>query len=102
MSSTVFPILRPTEAGAALQVGSRQSRVEWQNHLPHPVGQIAFAVAQDTDGLLCCRPTLPGHVQVFFHQHYQVLLHCFIPQPTFMPGVALIHAEDLTLGLVEH
>ncbi|NXC65955.1 LBN protein, partial [Anhinga anhinga] len=43
---------------AALQVGSHQSRVEGQNHLPRPAGHASFDAAQDTLGFLGCKCTL--------------------------------------------
>ncbi|KAK4819021.1 hypothetical protein QYF61_024137 [Mycteria americana] len=92
----VFPVLRTPELDAVLQVGSHQSRVEGQNHLPQPAGHASFDAAQDMVGLLGCEHTLLAHVQLFIHQYPQVLfcraaLNPFIPHPV----------QDLALGLVE-
>ena len=62
--------------------------------------------AQDVVGLLGCERTLVGHVQLFIHQHSQVLLgrvafNPVIPQPVLIPGVALTLMQDLALGLVD-
>ena len=38
----ILPVLRAPEQGAAFQVGSHQSGVEGQNHLPRPAGHAAF------------------------------------------------------------
>jgi len=48
----VLLVLRAPELDTRLQVGSHQSRVEGQNHLPQPACQAAFDAAQDTVGLL--------------------------------------------------
>jgi len=79
-------------------VGSHQSRAEGQNPLPQPAGHAALDAAQDTVGLLGCERALLAHVQLFIHQHPQVLLgraalNPFIPQPVLMPGVAPV--QDL-------
>ncbi|KAK4829425.1 hypothetical protein QYF61_004300 [Mycteria americana] len=106
----VFPVLRTPEVDAILQVGSHQNGVEGQNHLPQPADHASFDAAQDTVGVLGCEHTLLAHVQLFvqlfIHQHPQVLLgraalHHFIPQPVLILGVAPTQAQDLALGLVE-
>jgi len=76
---------------AVLQVGSHQSGVEGQNHLPQPAGHTAFDAAQDTIGLLGYNCMLLSHVQLFIHQYLQILLggaalDCFIPQPVLIPA----------------
>ena len=53
-----------------------------------------------------CKHTLSAHVQLFTHQHPQVLLgrvalNPFILQPVLIVGVALTQVQDLALGLVE-
>ena len=48
----VFPVLRDPELDAVLQVGTRQSRVEGQNHLPLPAGHTSLDTAQNTIGRL--------------------------------------------------
>ncbi|KAK4818966.1 LOW QUALITY PROTEIN: hypothetical protein QYF61_022633 [Mycteria americana] len=100
----IFPVLRAPELDAVLQVGSHQSRVEGQNHLPRPAGHASFDAAQDTVGFLGCERTLSAHVQLFIHQYPQVLfrratLDPFIPQPVLLLGVA--PTQDLALNLVE-
>ena len=85
---------------------SLQRGVEGQNHLPQPAGHASFDAAQDTVGFLSCERILPAHVQLFIHQHPQVLLgraalNPFIPQPILIPGVAPTQVQDLALGLVE-
>ncbi|KAK4816418.1 hypothetical protein QYF61_016854 [Mycteria americana] len=102
----VFPVLRAPELDAGLQVGSHQSGVEGQNHLPRPAGYISFDAAQDMAGFLGCEHTLLARVQLFTHQYPQVLLcrasrNPFIPQPVLILGVALTQVQDLALGLVE-
>ncbi|KAK4823599.1 hypothetical protein QYF61_003799 [Mycteria americana] len=102
----VFPVLRTPELDAVLQVGSHQSRVEGQNHLPRPAGHASFDAAQDMVGLLGCERTLLAHVWLFIHQYLQVLLsrtalNPFIPQPVLIPGVAPTQGQDPALGLVE-
>ncbi|KAK4830856.1 hypothetical protein QYF61_013785 [Mycteria americana] len=94
------------ELDAVLQVGSHQSRVEGQNHLPRPAGHASFDAAQDAVDLLGCEHTLSAHIQLFIHQYPQVLLcraalNPFIPQPVLIPGIAPTQVQDLALGLVE-
>jgi len=60
----VFPVLRAPELDTGLQVGSHQSRAEEQNHLPLPAGHAFLDAAQDTVGLLGCKCTLRGHVEL--------------------------------------
>ncbi|KAK4815224.1 hypothetical protein QYF61_022871 [Mycteria americana] len=102
----VFPVLRTPVLDAVLQVGSHQSGVEGQDHLPRPAGHAALDAAQGRVGFLGFERTLPAHGQLFIHQDPQVLLHRaalnpFIPQPVLIPGVAPTQVQDLTLGLVE-
>ncbi|KAK4810205.1 hypothetical protein QYF61_011799 [Mycteria americana] len=102
----VFPVLRAPELDAVLQVGSHQSRVEGQNPLPRPAGHAAVDAAQDTVGLLGCERALWAHVQLFIHQHPQVLfrraaLDHTIPQPVLKPRIAPTQVQDPALGLVE-
>ncbi|KAK4818846.1 hypothetical protein QYF61_020065, partial [Mycteria americana] len=57
-------------------------------------------------GLLGCECTLLAHVQLFIHQHPQVLLrraalNHIIPQPVLKPRIALNQVQDPALGLVE-
>ncbi|KAK4828850.1 LOW QUALITY PROTEIN: hypothetical protein QYF61_000907 [Mycteria americana] len=100
----VLLVLRAAELDAVLQVGSHQSRVEGQNHLPRPAGHAAFDAAQDTVGLLGCERTLSAHVQLFVHLYPQVLfrraaLDHIIPQPVLKLRIAL--TQEPALGLVE-
>ncbi|KAK4817066.1 hypothetical protein QYF61_027095 [Mycteria americana] len=102
----VLPVLSTPELDAVLQVGSRQSKVEGQSHLPGPAGHASFDAAQDMAAFLGCECTLPAHVQLFTHQYPQDLLcsaalNPFIPQPVLILGVALTQVQDLALGLVE-
>ncbi|KAK4824113.1 hypothetical protein QYF61_010736 [Mycteria americana] len=96
----VLLMLGAPELDAVLQVGSHQSGVEGQNHLPQRAGRASFDAAQDTVGPLGCEHTLPAHVQLFIHQYPQVLLcraalNPFIPQPVLILGVALSQVQDL-------
>ncbi|KAK4806791.1 hypothetical protein QYF61_005587 [Mycteria americana] len=102
----VLLVLRAPELDAVLQVGSHQSRIEGQNHLPQPVGHASFDAAQDKIGLLGCERTLLAHVQLFVHQYPQVLfrraaLDHIIPQPLLKPRIAPTQVQDPALGLVE-
>jgi len=85
-------------------VGSHQSRVEGQNHLPRPAGRALLDAAQDTVGLLDCECTLLGHAEFLINQHPQVLraaLNPFSAQPVLVLGIVLTQMQDLALGLVE-
>ncbi|KAK4810535.1 hypothetical protein QYF61_004498 [Mycteria americana] len=87
-------------------MGSHESGVEGQNHLPQPAGHTSFYAAQDTVGFLGCKHTFPAHVQFFIHQYPQVLLcrtilNPFTPQPVLILGIAPNHVQALALGLVE-
>jgi len=53
----VCSVLRAPELDAGLQVGSHESGVEGQNHLPRPAGHADFDAAQNTVGLLGCEST---------------------------------------------
>ena len=64
----VLPVLRAPELDAGLHVGSHQSGVERQNHLPQLVGDTSLDASQDMVGLLGCRRTLVACVQLFIHQ----------------------------------
>ncbi|KAK4807044.1 hypothetical protein QYF61_018385 [Mycteria americana] len=99
-------VLRTPELDAVLQVGSHQSGIEEQNHLPRLAGHASFDAAQDAVGFLGCKHTLTAHVQLFIYQYPQVLLHRaalnpFIPQSLLIWGIALTQVQDLALGLVE-
>jgi len=50
-----------------MQVGSHQSRAEWQNHLPQPAGHASLDATQDMVGFLGCECTLPGHAELVEH-----------------------------------
>ena len=87
------------------QGGSHQSGAEGQNPLPLPAGHAAGDAAQGTVGLLGCQHTLPGHVQLFIHQHPQVLLRTavltpFSSQPVFVLGIAWPMCSTLHLALL--
>jgi len=103
---SVSPVLRAPELDAGLQVGSHQSRVKVQDHLPRPAGHAAFDAARDMVGFVDCKHTLLAHVCLFIHLYPQVLLSStslipLIPQLVSIPGVALAQVQDLALSLVE-
>jgi len=86
-------------------VGSHQSRAEGQNHLPRPAGHAAFDAAQDMVGLLGCKRTLSGHVELLVNQHPQVLLlsaslNPLSAQPVFVLGIAQPVCSTLHLALL--
>jgi len=62
------------ELNAVLQVGSHESGVKGQNHLPRPAGHASLDAAQDTVGFRGCKRTLSAHVELLIHQYLQVLL----------------------------
>jgi len=93
-------MLGPPELDSGLQVGSHQSRVELQNHLPQPAGHITFCAAQDMAGFW----TVSAHcwVELLIRQHPQVLLlRATLSFPVFMLGIASIQVQDVALDLVE-
>ena len=47
----VFFVLGVPEWDAILQVGSHESRVEGQNHVPQPVGQASLEATEDMVGV---------------------------------------------------
>jgi len=99
-------VLRHPELDARLQVGSHQSRAEWQNHLLQPADHTAFDVAQAMVNLLDCKHTLLGHVELLVNQHPQVLLgraalNPFSIQPVFVLDIAPTNVQEPALGLVE-
>ena len=67
-------VLVVLELDTVLQVGSHESRIEGQNHLPLPGGYTALDATQDMVGHLGCRSTLLAHVESFISQHPQILL----------------------------
>jgi len=84
-------MLGAPELDAVLQVGSHESRVKWQNHLPQPAGHASLAAAQDTVGFLGCKRTLSAHVELLIHftrryistsklPDYMLLLKCYVFQ----------------------
>ena len=102
----VLLVLRPPELDAGLQVGSRQSGVEWQNSLLRPAGHASFDEDLDTVGLRGCERTLLGHVKLLVNHHPQVLLlraalSPFSTQTVCKLGIALTQVQDHALGLVE-
>ena len=50
-----------------LQMGSHESRVEGQNHLPQLAGQASLDATQDTVDLLGCKCTVPAHIEFFIN-----------------------------------
>ena len=102
----LFLVLGPPWLDTILQVGSHQSTVNGQDHLPRTVCHASLDAAQDSVGLLGCERKLPGHVELLVNQHPKVLLlraalTSFSTQPVFVLGIALTHVQDLALGLVE-
>ncbi|KAK4818782.1 hypothetical protein QYF61_019128, partial [Mycteria americana] len=102
----VLLMLGAPEQDAVLQVGSHESRVEGENHLPRPPGHACFDAVQDKVGFVGCKCTLPGHVELLINQHAQVLLlraalNPFSTQPVFVLWIVPTHAQDLALGLAE-
>jgi len=87
-------------------VGSQQSGVEVKNHLPQPAGLSSLYATQDMVGFLGCKCILLGHVELLINKHPQVLiaraaLNPFSAQPVLILRVALMHVQDLALGLGE-
>jgi len=78
----IFPVLRAPELNGGLQVGSHQRGAAGQNLLPEPADYASFGAAQDTIGLLGCKPTLLGHVE---------LRSANIPK-SFLAGMLSIHS----------
>lgn len=98
-------MLGSPELYSALQVGSGESKVEGQNHIPQSVGHI-FDAAQNVIGFLGCKCTFLAHIQPFIQQHPQDLLlragfSPFLAQPVFGLRITLTQMEFLTLDLVE-
>ena len=52
---------------AVLQVGSLESRVEGEIHVPQPAGYAAFDAAQDMVGFPGCKCMLLAHVKLFIY-----------------------------------
>ena len=87
----VFPVLRAPGLDLILQVGSHNSGVEGQIHLPWPAGYAYFDVAQDLVDLLGHERTLSSHVQLF---HPPVL-----PSPSWQGWSQSHHAPaSITTG----
>jgi len=47
-------MLGAPELDAGLQVGSQESGIKGQNHLPHPAGHTSLDAVQGTVGFLGC------------------------------------------------
>jgi len=60
----VLLVLGAPELHAVLQVGSHESGIEGQNHLPRPAGRASSDAAQDPGGLLGCKRTLLTRVSL--------------------------------------
>ena len=67
-------MLGALELDTVIQVGSHESGVEGQNHLPPPAGHASLDAAQDMVGFLDCKRTLPAHVELLIHQREKKLL----------------------------
>lgn len=52
-----FPSLKTPELDTILQVGSHETGVEEQNHLPRPAGHSSFDAVWDTVGFLGWKST---------------------------------------------
>ena len=68
------------------------SRAERENHQPWPAGHPSFDAARDTVGLLGCKHTLPGRVELLINQHSHFLLlstalNPFSAKPVFVLGI---------------
>ncbi|PKU45927.1 hypothetical protein llap_3762 [Limosa lapponica baueri] len=101
-----FLVLRAPTLDTALQMGSHESIVERQDHLPQPADHASFDATHDAVGFLGCQHTLLNHVELLINQHPQVLLlravlNPFSAQPVFVPGIAMSQVQDLALSLVE-
>ncbi|NXI45017.1 TENS3 protein, partial [Galbula dea] len=93
------------ELDVIFQVGSQESRVEGENHLPPPAGHASLAAAPDTVGLLGCKHTLAAHVELLIHQHPQVsfrraALKPVLTQPVLVLGIAPTQMQDLALAVL--
>ena len=102
----ILIVLGAPELDAVLQVRSHERRVWGQNLLPWTAGQTSFHAAQDMVGVLGCKSTLPGHVELLINQHPQVFLlrvalNPFSVQPVLVFGIAPTQMQDLALGLLE-
>jgi len=82
-------VLRAPELGAGLQVGSDESGVKGQNHLPRPAGHASLDAAQDAVGFLSCEHTLSAHQQLFIHQSPQSFSAGLLSIPSCFGG--LVH-----------
>jgi len=90
-----------SRAGRRTPGGSQQSGAEGQRPLPYPTGHPAGDAAQAMAGLLGCKHTLPGHVELLINQHPQVLLCRAALCPVFVLGISPTHVQDIALDLVE-
>jgi len=94
-----FFVLGAPELNTILQVGSRENRVEGQNHLPQPAGHASLDATQRTVGLLGCKHTLLAPVESCINRHPQILLlratfKPFSIQPVFVLGVKAVWDRD--------
>jgi len=62
-------------------VGSDESGVKGQNHLPRPAGHASLDAAQDMVGLLGCKRILLAHVELLIHQFPPILLLRAVLEP---------------------
>jgi len=70
----IFLVLGAPELDAVLQVGTHESRVGGQNHLPRPAGHASLDATQNMIDLLGCKCILPVHSESLINQHSQILL----------------------------
>jgi len=83
------------ELDAGLQVGSHQSGVKGENHLPQTPGHASFGGAQDIIVFLGCKCTLLTCVQFFLYQYPQVCF-CSAALNTVITQSVLVLVIDLT------
>ena len=97
-------MLGATELDAVLQVGSHESRIEGQNHLPQPARHSSLDATQDTVGILGCKRTLPAHVESSINPKILLLraaLRPFSAKPVVVLGTVQTQVQDLSLHLVD-
>ena len=98
--SVSFLVAWAPELYAVLQVGSHESMVEGEHHLPRPAGHATCYAAKDTIGFLGNKSTSPAHVPFVSYQYPQVLLckaalNPFMAQPVLILGVAPSQVQHL-------
>jgi len=69
----ISSVLEAPDLDAVLQMSPHEDGTEEDNHLPLPAGHPYFDTAQDTVGFPGYKNTLLVCVELFIHQHLQVL-----------------------------